>query len=85
MVVMPGCDLADAARRAETLRARMACGDIEVQGRKVSLSISVGAAASCEHERPDTDALIQAADVAMYRAKRAGRNRVATAKGAALA
>ena len=84
LIVMPGCNLDDAASRAETLRARIAGTEIDVQGKTVSLSICMGVTASCEHEHPDIDSLIQAADVAMYRAKRAGRNRVETARGLAL-
>jgi len=84
LIVMPGCDVEDAAARAEMLRAKVDEEAFDVEGRQISLSICMGVTASCEHDQPDVDSLIQAADVAMYRAKRAGRNRVETANGAAL-
>jgi diguanylate cyclase (GGDEF)-like protein len=45
-----------------------------------SLTISVGVASS--NEEPSADALIQKADVALYRAKESGKNRVIISKAA---
>jgi len=79
LIVMPGCDPHDAAGRAEAIRAHVSNTRIMLQRRTISLSVSMGVTASREYEAPDTDTLIQAADMAMYEAKRAGRNRVETA------
>ena len=41
------------------------------------ITISVGVAMLDEHAVPSTEAIVAAADLAMYEAKRAGRNRYA--------
>ena len=46
-------------------------------GRKVSVTISIGVAERTE-KNPSPDTVIKAADQALYRAKNAGRNRVST-------
>lgn len=74
-VVLPGTDLEGAAQVAE--RIRVALGEREilsVDGEPLRVTASFGAAAST----PTTTAeqLVEAADEALYRAKRAGKNRV---------
>ncbi len=46
-------------------------------GKRVSVTISIGVAERSE-KQPNPDSVIKAADQALYRAKKAGRNRVAT-------
>lgn len=70
VAVLPGVALADAARRAETARARIEA--LMPGGIKTTISIDVAALASGE----GYDELFRRADGAMYRAKLAGRNRV---------
>jgi diguanylate cyclase (GGDEF)-like protein len=75
-IVMPGAAAKDALRRAEELRE--AAHRLRIVHRGVSLgalSISLGVAAFPEHAAA-TDALLRAADSALYRAKREGRDRV---------
>ena len=67
----------------ELARIALAKTDIPVSGRTVSLTVSIGVTASCDHNTDDVDLLIHAADEAMYRAKHAGRNRVEIATRAA--
>jgi GGDEF domain-containing protein len=45
--------------------------------KKLSVTVSIGVAERTE-KTPDPDSVVKAADKALYRAKRAGRNRVAT-------
>ena len=69
-VILPGCGPGDALARAEQLHR---CVKEEVVD--VRVTVSVGAAAFPVHATT-ADALVKAADDAMYAAKRAGRNRV---------
>ncbi len=83
LIIMPGCEAKTAATRADSLREELAKTEIPVSGRTVSLTVSIGVTASCDHDTDDVDLLIHAADEAMYRAKHAGRNRVEIATRAA--
>lgn len=75
-IVLPGAAAKDAVRRAEELRE--AAHRLRIVHRGVPLgavTISLGVAAFPEHAGV-SDALLHAADVALYRAKREGRDRV---------
>jgi diguanylate cyclase (GGDEF)-like protein len=80
-VVLPQTDLDGAAEFAERLRARIEALRVPVlQGDGVvQVTASVGAAALPESAPYDKDALVQAADAALYGAKRQGKNRVGKA------
>jgi diguanylate cyclase (GGDEF)-like protein len=77
-VVLPQTDLDGALEFAERLRDRIEALSVPVlQGSgEVRITASVGAAALPESAEADKDALVQAADAALYRAKRLGKNRV---------
>ena len=97
-LVLPGADLESSLRHAERLRGALAAtllagGDGPRRRPLVNLTCSIGAA-SLRRGTEDRDGkarsgeasavrLIQQADAAMYRAKKAGRNRVAAADAAA--
>ena len=74
-VILPGTDLEGAAQVAERLRVALAEREIlSVVGEPLHVTASFGAAASSS---PTTVAqLVGAADEALYRAKRAGKDRV---------
>ncbi len=93
-VIFPGRSVGEAAPHLETLRATIEASAFTVRGRrrprktpqkprastgfrKVFVTVSIGAA---EADRRDStpDRVIEAADAALYRAKRAGRNRLCT-------
>ncbi len=76
MVVLAGAELTDAVDMAERLRA--AVEQARPAGFPITISIGVSAARG---EQVRYEEMFKAADVALYAAKRAGRNRVvATAK-----
>ncbi len=80
-IALPQTDLAGAALFAERLRERIATLDIPLVAGKGSVRVtaSLGAAAFPDSAVPDKDALVAAADSALYRAKRLGKNRVVKA------
>ena len=74
LFVLPECDEAGAATLAERLRASIAARAMAIGERDVPLTCSMGIAT---HEiTQDLETLLGAADMALYRAKKAGRNRV---------
>jgi diguanylate cyclase (GGDEF)-like protein len=81
LIVLPGSDAAQAAAVAETLRAAIA--DAPIAGLLVTISFGVGASEAGLFEY---DAVFAEADLALYRSKQEGRNRVrVTTCGAAAA
>jgi diguanylate cyclase (GGDEF)-like protein len=84
-VILVDASKATAALVADKLRADVLRHDFPHQrseGQGGRLSISVGVA-TCPDEATDVPTLVQAADAALYAAKRAGRNRVALAPAGA--
>jgi two-component system cell cycle response regulator len=82
VVVMPGTGPEEAAVAAERLRS--AVEEIEfntVSAMRVPLSVSVGVACT-PSSTTSPELLLQAADIALYDAKRNGRNRVEMARTA---
>jgi diguanylate cyclase (GGDEF)-like protein/PAS domain S-box-containing protein len=80
LLVMPGLSASGAVHRAEELLERI--GTLEVSGKSGTLGpirLSMGVAAFPEHGA-SSQALLQAADAALYRAKSEGRARVVLAQ-----
>ncbi len=76
--VLPETDLAGGQRFAERLVREVGEHAVPYEDKELRITVSVGVASFPEHG--DTvDKLIRVADKALYRAKSAGRNRVATA------
>lgn len=81
VVVLPNTPLEQARQLAERMREAVAfSAQLYAPSDAVRVTISVGAAGMAEGEPTTLDALVQAADQALYDAKRAGRNQVALAK-----
>ena len=74
LMICQNADLKSALFAADRLRRTIESMKIEAGGTVIRSSVSIGVA-SREPQMPDTDALINAADRALYRAKESGRNR----------
>jgi diguanylate cyclase (GGDEF)-like protein len=73
--LLPNTSPEQAAARLDKIRERFGATPFDgAHGRPFSVTYSAGIAGSGPHEGPE--ALISAADAALYAAKRAGRNRV---------
>lgn len=79
-VILPGTELVGAARVAEALRLRVERLGIPNRGSAVRPVVTISCGVACLLPEPDTDPreLLHRADLALYRAKQRGRNRVAT-------
>ncbi len=77
LIVLPGLDGEHAASCAERLRQCVADSPVTSPARAIDVKLSIGVAVA----RPDSavTSMIDAADAALYDAKRAGRNRIVTA------
>jgi diguanylate cyclase (GGDEF)-like protein len=77
VLVLPGARLVHARRTADTIRTALSAIRIEAgDGEPVGVTASFGVAEFPTYA--NADALLAAADAALYQAKRAGKNRVAT-------
>lgn len=76
--ILPGMGAAEAFETAEAIRQSFARSAAEVDGRNIGTTVSVGIASRARTPCDDSDigALFRRADVALYAAKRSGRNRV---------
>jgi two-component system, cell cycle response regulator len=76
-VLSRGADLESTVVLAERLRAAVEGTPFEASGQVLRVTVSCGAVSFPEAPAASPDALIAAADAALYEAKRTGRNRVA--------
>ena len=79
MIVLPHCDRWGAQTIAERMRKRVEAERFETSSGQVAATLSLGVATTGAVAVPVAEALIEAADRALYQAKTAGRNRVALA------
>jgi diguanylate cyclase (GGDEF)-like protein len=75
LVLLPGCDAASARAVGERMRDFIASQQATVGADSVQVTVSVGVAVTLNGSAT-ADALVEAADAALYRAKDGGRNRV---------
>lgn len=75
-VILPGTDIRDASAVAQRVRADIARTIFRLDGQKLKVTVS-GGIARCE-QGMTAERLVSAADVALYKAKSAGRNQVHT-------
>jgi diguanylate cyclase (GGDEF)-like protein len=74
LIIAPGCNMEETWHLAERVRSAVANCSIVLSGQNVPVSLSVGMTSGKNTD--GLDALLRAADLAMYQAKSAGRNRV---------
>lgn len=74
LLVMPGCDLATAVRRANVIREVISSTPIKTPLKATTVTVSMGVAVA--EPSTDSETLLRRADTALYQAKRNGRNRV---------
>ena len=79
VVLLPETDPTGGWVLAEKLRRGIAEAGVEIDGKPVRMSASVGAV-SYPHDGVTVGEILERADEAMYRSKRAGRDRVSTAE-----
>ncbi len=83
VVVLSNTDLEGARRLAERVREAVASLELRAGGAAIPLTVSAGVATLEPGE--DAASLLHRADLAMYRAKKAGRNQVACDPGTEIA
>ena len=73
LVVLPNCELEQAAHQAERMRTKLQSSAMMIDGVEVRVSASFGVTVSDGSER-DPEVFVRVADEALYRAKASGRN-----------
>lgn len=76
IVALPTSSLDQAVERAERIRAQLLCRNVQIRGKVIRLTASLGLAFAPPARIHNVTTLIAMADEALYDAKRAGRNRV---------
>ncbi len=75
LVVLAGCDSPDdMLKQAERIRSAVCASPVTTQEAVIPVTVSMGVASSADLD--EVEQLLRAADAALYRSKRAGRNRV---------
>ncbi|MBA1290563.1 diguanylate cyclase [Pseudomonas japonica] len=75
IVILPDCPPEGAAMRAEAIRASLEAMSVTEPGQSLNVTASFGVASTTLCGQ-DSHVLLKAADAALYKAKRAGKNRV---------
>ncbi|MGH8762789.1 MAG: GGDEF domain-containing response regulator [Nitrosospira sp.] len=75
LIMTPGCTWSDAMTLAERIRGSISAEPVNGQSGEIPITVSLGATISGGRAGEDANTLIAAADEALYRAKKTGRNR----------
>lgn len=76
IIILPGCQLSSALGVAERIRRLIESAEIPTSSGDLKVTVSLGVASLWGGREEDTGRLIESADIALYRAKNGGRNRV---------
>jgi two-component system, cell cycle response regulator len=76
LLVLPGCDLASTAQRAEAIRRLIEKDTIVAPQGNVSVTVSMGVTVADFIRDESAEVLLETADQALYLAKHNGRNRI---------
>jgi diguanylate cyclase (GGDEF)-like protein len=79
LIVLPGCQGADAFAQAERIREAVAAGPFAAGNRLFPVTSSIGVSYRVLPDQAEADVLVREADMALYSAKNLGRNQVAMA------
>jgi diguanylate cyclase (GGDEF)-like protein len=79
LIVLPRCDEHDSVEIAERIRARIGDYPVDTYAGRISVTASLGVSTAGGGNSVEFEAFLRSADDALYRAKRAGRNRVEVA------
>jgi two-component system, cell cycle response regulator len=74
LVILNKCDAERASIRAENIRSAVADKPFRTRGPSLEITISLGLALSTDFDGRNLDEILGAADMALYAAKKAGRN-----------
>lgn len=80
VIVLPNTSQQGAKIIAERIRSSIESKTFEIDGKTLSLTISIGLASTLPNAGHEQTSLIEKADQALYRAKNEGRNRVCISK-----
>jgi diguanylate cyclase (GGDEF)-like protein len=75
LVILAGCEEADALARADQIRSAITAMPIQTVGGPLTVTISLGVVAAQEWSHLPAEGILREADIALYEAKRDGRNR----------
>jgi diguanylate cyclase (GGDEF)-like protein len=80
-VILTNTDAAGATHIGEAIREQVAALQIDFDGKRIPVTVSVGVSAIIPSQTDVSDRLIAQADKALYRAKHSGRNQVCIFEG----
>jgi len=78
LIILSSCeDDIDMVKQAERVRSQVCASPVQTTEAEIQITLSLGVASSSEYQ--EVEEILRAADAALYRAKRSGRNRVEVA------